>query len=101
MTVQEQIAQIHRQHPDWTSGQIALKIGKCPAHVRDAVKRTGGRLRHKKLTEQEKLAIVTAYKSGEKLMAISAAFGVECSTVSHVARRAGLGRRRYQNQGGA
>lgn len=48
-----------------------------------------GRKKHRYLLDWEKVAVVEAYKAGEKLSVLAEEFGIDQSTVPHLARRWG------------
>lgn len=52
-----------------------------------------GRKKHRYLLDWEKQALVDAYMAGEKLTSLAEEFGVDHSTISHLAKRWGCPRR--------
>ena len=53
--------------------------------------------KYRRLQEWEREAILQAYKDGEKLLALAAEFDTLESTISRIAERAGLPRRKKAN----
>lgn len=103
--IKDKVLAFYRKHPTMPRGEMVARLGFPAPSVsvvlqragltkpREAAKAGGPHRKYRRLQDWERAAIASAYIDGEKLEALAAEFGIDCSTVSRVAERAGLPRR--------
>lgn len=95
VTTYDEVLGVFYNHPDWTSVQIARRLGCCSSYVRATLTRHGLKLKKRggrALQDWEYQAIADARRDGEKLEALAAEFGLSLSAISRVAKREGVPR---------
>lgn len=107
--ITEAVLRAFKKLPEGTNKEIAALAGTRHEYVRTVLMRAGLELarkpnrksprttpvrKYKRLQEWEREAIALGYKDGEKLSALAVEFGVDDSTVSRIAERHGLPRRK-------